>query len=422
MKERFTKYIKNKLIIKKKLITLYKRFFFILKIIKFKINNLYIIFFFFLKKIYKLSIKEIRFYLLNFFKKEEQIILGLNFNKIKNIQNKKNHFLAKKIIIESIQRLATSITIENSISILNIDSLEMKKKIIGKNGINIRALETLTGVEIIIDDNPDYILISSFNPIRREIARLAISKLILDCIIYPSRIEEIVFLSEKEILKEIFYIGKKTIIDMGIRIIHPELIKIVGKMKYRSSYGQNLLQHSCEVANLSSILSSEIGLNIKFAKRAGLLHDIGKVSDFESEFSHAVLGMNWGKKYGEHPYICNAIGSHHDEIEMKSLLSPIIQISDTISSSRPGVRRNHYDSYLKRLNDLEILALNCNGVKKAFALQSGKELRVIVESETIDEKKIYKLSRDLIIQIKNKVNFPGEIKITVIREIKSLEF
>ncbi|BAO66282.1 HDIG domain-containing metalloprotein [Candidatus Karelsulcia muelleri] len=325
-------------------------------------------------------------------------------------------------MIESIQRLATSITIENSISILNIDSLEMKKKIIGKNGINIRALETLTGVEIIIDDNPDYILISSFNPIRREIARLSISKLILDCIIYPSRIEEIVFISEKEILKEIFYIGKKTIIDMGIRIIHPELIKIVGKMKYRSSYGQNLLQHSCEVANLSSILSSEIGLNIKFAKRAGLLHDIGKVSDFESEFSHAVLGMNWAKKYGEHPYICNSIGSHHDEIEMKSLLSPIIQISDTISSSRPGVRRNHYDSYLKRLNDLEILALNCNGVKKAFALQSGKELRVIVESETIDEKKIYKLSRDLIIKIKNKVNFPGEIKITVIREIKSLEF
>uniref|UniRef100_UPI0032B1234B HDIG domain-containing metalloprotein n=1 Tax=Candidatus Karelsulcia muelleri TaxID=336810 RepID=UPI0032B1234B len=400
MKEIFTKYIK------KKLITLYKIFFFY--------EN-----FFFLKKIYKLSIKEIRFYLLNFFKKEEQIILRLNF---KNIKNKKNHFLAKKIMIESIQRLATSLPIENSISLFNLDSLEIKKKIIGKNGINIRALETLTGVEIIIDDNPDYILISSFNPIRREIARLSISKLILDCIIYPSRIEEIVFLSEKEILKEIFYIGKKTIIEMGIRMIHPELIKIVGKMKYRSSYGQNLLQHSCEVANLSSILSSEIGLNIKFAKRAGLLHDIGKVSDLESEFSHAVLGMNWAKKYGEHPYICNSIGSHHDEIEMKSLLSPIIQISDTISSSRPGVRRNHYDSYLKRLNDLEILALNCNGVKKAFALQSGKELRVIVESETIDETKIYKLSRDLIIKIKNKVNFPGEIKITVIREIKSLEF
>lgn len=408
MKEIFTKYIKNKLIIKKKLITFYKIFFFYEKI-------------FFFKKIYKLSIKEIRFYLLNFFKKEEQIILRLRLN-FNNIKNKKNHFLAKKIMIESIQRLATSLPIENSISLFNLDSLEIKKKIIGKNGINIRALETLTGVEIIIDDNPDYILISSFNPIRREIARLSISKLILDCIIYPSRIEEIVFLSEKEILKEIFYIGKKTIIDMGIRMIHPELIKIVGKMKYRSSYGQNLLQHSCEVANLSSILSSEIGLNIKFAKRAGLLHDIGKVSDFESEFSHAVLGMNWAKKYGEHPYICNSIGSHHDEIEMKSLLSPIIQISDTISSSRPGVRRNHYDSYLKRLNDLEILALNCNGVKKAFALQSGKELRVIVESETIDETKIYKLSRDLIIKIKNKVNFPGEIKITVIREIKSLEF
>ncbi|WGS82720.1 MAG: HDIG domain-containing protein [Candidatus Karelsulcia muelleri] len=328
------------------------------------------------------------------------------------------HFLAKKIIIQSIQKLATSFSIENSISLLNLDSLKMKVKLIGKNGENLRFLENLTGVEIIIDENPEYILLSSFNPIRREIAKLAIVQLILHGRINPSRIEEMVFYSETKILNKIFKIGKKSLIEMGIRIIHPELIKMVGTMKFRSSYGQNLLEHSREVANLASILSSEIGLNVKFAKRAGLLHDIGKVSDIESELSHALLGMNLAKKFGEHPYICNSIGSHHDEIEMKSFLSPIIQISDTISSSRPGIRRKNYEFFLKRLNEIENLAMNFNVVKKAFALQSGKELRVIVESEKIDEKKLSQLSCDLFKKIKTEIKFPGELKITIIRENK----
>ncbi|XZQ49341.1 MAG: HDIG domain-containing metalloprotein [Candidatus Karelsulcia muelleri] len=326
------------------------------------------------------------------------------------------HFLAKKIIIQSIQKLATSFSIENSISLFNLDSLKMKGKLIGKNGENLRFLENLTGVEIIIDENPEYILLSSFNPIRREIAKLAIVKLILHGRINPSRIEEMVFYSEKKILNKIFKIGKKSLIEMGIRIIHPELIKMVGTMKFRSSYGQNLLEHSREVANLASILSSEIGLNVKFAKRAGLLHDIGKVSDIESELSHALLGMNLAKKFGEHPYIWNSIGSHHDEIEMKSFLSPIIQISDTISSSRPGIRRKNYEFFLKRLNEIENLAMNFNVVKKAFALQSGKELRVIVESEKIDEKKLSQFSCDLFKKIKTEIKFPGELKITIIRE------
>ncbi|WP_239493589.1 HDIG domain-containing metalloprotein [Candidatus Karelsulcia muelleri] len=328
------------------------------------------------------------------------------------------HFLAKKIIIQSIQKLATSFSIENSISLLNLDSLKMKGKLIGKNGENLRFLENLTGVEIIIDENPEYILLSSFNPIRREIAKLAIVQLIFHGRINPSRIEEMVFYSEKKILNKIFKIGKKSLIEMGIRIIHPELIKMVGTMKFRSSYGQNLLEHSREVANLASILSSEIGLNVKFAKRAGLLHDIGKVSDIESELSHALLGMNLAKQFGEHPYICNSIGSHHDEIEMKSFLSPIIQISDTISSSRPGIRRKNYELFLKRLNEIENLAMNFNVVKKAFALQSGKELRVIVESEKIDEKKLSQFSCDLLKKIKTEIKFPGELKITIIRENK----
>ncbi|WGS82471.1 MAG: HDIG domain-containing protein [Candidatus Karelsulcia muelleri] len=391
---------------------------FFLNFFKYKINNLYKKNIFFLENISNISFETARYFLIKFFKKENKKIFNSNIEIIFKTKKKQMHFLAKKIIIQSIQKLATSFSIENSISLLNLDSLKMKGKLIGKNGENLRFLENLTGVEIIIDENPEYILLSSFNPIRREIAKLAIVQLILHGRINPSRIEEMVFYSENKILNKIFKIGKKSLIEMGIRIIHPELIKMVGTMKFRSSYGQNLLEHSREVANLASILSSEIGLNVKFAKRAGLLHDIGKVSDIEYELSHALLGMNLAKKFGEHPYICNSIGSHHDEIEMKSFLSPIIQISDTISSSRPGIRRKNYEFFLKRFNEIENLAMNFNVVKKAFALQSGKELRVIVESEKIDEKKLSQLSCDLFKKIKTEIKFPGELKITIIRENK----
>ncbi|AHL31202.1 Ribonuclease Y [Candidatus Karelsulcia muelleri] len=391
---------------------------FFLNFFKYKINNLYKKNILFLENISNISFETARYFLIKFFKKEKQKIFNSNIEIIFKTKKKQMHFLAKKIIIQSIQKLATSFSIENSISLLNLDSLKMKGKLIGKNGENLILLENLTGVEIIIDENPEYILLSSFNPIRREIAKLAIVQLILHGRINPSRIEEMVFYYEKKILNKIFKIGKKSLIEMGIRIIHPELIKMVGTMKFRSSYGQNLLEHSREVANLASILSSEIGLNVKFAKRAGLLHDIGKVSDIESELSHALLGMNLATKFGEHPYICNSIGSHHDEIEMKSFLSPIIQISDTISSSRPGIRRKNYELFLKRLNEIENLAMNFNVVKKAFALQSGKELRVIVESEKIDEKKLSQLSCDLFKKIKTEIKFPGELKITIIRENK----
>ncbi|WGS82962.1 MAG: HDIG domain-containing protein [Candidatus Karelsulcia muelleri] len=394
----------------------YEKNCFFLNFFKYKINNLYKKNIFFLENISNISFETARYFLIKFFKKEKKKIFNSNIEIIFQTKKKQMHFLAKKIIIQSIQKLATSFSIENSISLLNLDSLKMKGKLIGKNGENLRFLENLTGVEIIIDENPEYILLSSFNPIRREIAKLAIVQLILHGRINPSRIEEMVFYSEKKILNKIFKIGKKSLIEMGIRIIHPEFIQMVGTMKFRSSYGQNLLEHSREVANLASILSSEIGLNVKFAKRAGLLHDIGKVSDIESELSHALLGMNLAKKFGEHPYICNSIGSHHDEIEMKSFLSPLIQISDTISSSRPGIRRKNYEFFLKRLNEIENLAMNFNVVKKAFALQSGKELRVIVESEKIDEKKLSQLSCDLFKKIKTEIKFPGELKITIIRE------
>ncbi|XMD99359.1 MAG: HDIG domain-containing metalloprotein [Candidatus Karelsulcia muelleri] len=420
----FIIFYKQQLLFNKKKITLFKKIFFyekncfFLNFFKYKINNLYKKNIFFLENISNISFSTARYFLIKFFKKENNKILNSNIEIIFQTKKKQMHFLAKKIIIQSIQKLATSFSLENSISLFNLDSLKMKGKLIGKNGENLIFLENLTGVEIIIDENPEYILLSSFNPIRREIAKLAIVQLIFHGRINPSRIEEMVFYSEKKILNKIFKIGKKSLIEMGIRIIHPELIKMVGTMKFRSSYGQNLLEHSREVANLASILSSEIGLNVKFAKRAGLLHDIGKVSDIESELSHALLGMNLAKKFGEHPYIWNSIGSHHDEIEMKSFLSPIIQISDTISSSRPGIRRKNYEFFLKRLNEIENLAMNFNVVKKAFALQSGKELRVIVESEKIDEKKLSQLSCDLLKKIQTEIKFPGELKITIIRENK----
>ncbi|WP_185877272.1 ribonuclease Y [Blattabacterium cuenoti] len=328
---------------------------------------------------------------------------------------------AKKIIINTIQRLSTEQSVENSISIFNIESDDIKGRIIGKEGRNIRTLEKATGVEIIVDDTPKSVLLSCFNPIRREIARLSLHKLVIDGRINPAKIEEIVAKTEKQIEEEIIEIGKKSIIDLDIHGIHPELIKIIGKMRYRSSYGQNLLQHSREVANISSILASELGLNAKLAKRAGLLHDIGKIPENESELSHAILGMQWAEKYGENIDVCNAIGSHHNEIEMKVLISPIVQISDSISGSRPGARKNSFESYSKRLKNLENIALSFNGVNKAFAIQAGRELRVLVESKKINDEKIFQLSYDITEKIKNEMTYPGQIKVTVIRETRAVQ-
>ncbi|WP_185881797.1 ribonuclease Y [Blattabacterium cuenoti] len=328
---------------------------------------------------------------------------------------------ARKIVIQAIQRIGTEQAVENAVSVFNIESDDVKGRIIGREGRNIRALEKATGVEIIVDDTPEAILLSCFNPIRREVARLSLHKLVIDGRIHPARIEEIVAKTEKQIEEEIVEIGKKNIIDLGIHGIHPELIRMIGRMKYRSSYGQNLLQHSREVAHLASILASELGLNAKLAKRAGLLHDIGKVPETESELPHAILGMQWAEKYGENMEVCNAIGSHHDEIEMKVLISPIVQVSDSISGARPGVRRNSFESYSKRLKNLEDIALSFDGVNKAFAIQAGRELRVLVESEKIDDKKAFQLSCDITEKIKNEMTYPGQIKVTVIRETRAVQ-
>ncbi|WP_185850270.1 ribonuclease Y [Blattabacterium cuenoti] len=328
---------------------------------------------------------------------------------------------AKKIVIQTIQRIGTEQAVENAVSVFNIESDDVKGRIIGREGRNIRALEKATGVEIIVDDTPEAILLSCFNPIRREVARLSLQKLVIDGRIHPARIEEIVEKTEKQVEEEVVEIGKKNIIDLGIHGIHPELIKIIGRMKYRSSYGQNLLQHSREVAHLAGILASELGLNAKLAKRAGLLHDIGKVPENESELPHAILGMQWAEKYGENVEICNAIGSHHDEIEMKVLISPIVQVSDSISGARPGVRRNSFESYSKRLKDLENIAISFYGVNKAFAIQAGRELRVLVESDKIDDKKAFQLSYDITEKIKNEMTYPGQIKVTVIRETRAVQ-
>ncbi|WP_185849680.1 ribonuclease Y [Blattabacterium cuenoti] len=328
---------------------------------------------------------------------------------------------ARKIVIQAIQRIGTEQAVENAVSVFNIESDDVKGRIIGREGRNIRALEKATGVEIIVDDTPEAILLSCFNPIRREVARLSLHKLVIDGRIHPARIEDIVAKTEKQIEEEIVEIGKKNIIDLGIHGIHPELIRMIGRMKYRSSYGQNLLQHSREVAHLAAILASELGLNAKLAKRAGLLHDIGKVPETESELPHAILGMQWAEKYGENMEVCNAIGSHHDEIEMKVLISPIVQVSDSISGARPGVRRNSFESYSKRLKNLEDIALSFDGVNKAFAIQAGRELRVLVESEKIDDKKAFQLSCDITEKIKNEMTYPGQIKVTVIRETRAVQ-
>jgi len=329
---------------------------------------------------------------------------------------------ARKIVINTIQRIGTEEAVENCVSVFNLESDDVKGRIIGREGRNIRALESATGVEIIVDDTPDAIILSCFDSVRREIARLSLHKLVTDGRIHPARIEEIVKKTEKQIGAEIVEIGKRTIIDLGIHGLHPELIKAVGRMKYRSSYGQNLLQHSREVAKLCGVMAAEMGLNAKVAKRAGLLHDIGKVPNTEAEVEtpHAILGMQWAEKYGEKPDVCNAIGAHHDEIEMKTLISPIVQVCDAISGARPGARRQVMDSYIQRLKDLEEVAFNFPGVQKAYAIQAGRELRVIVESEKVSDDKAAELSFEISQKIQTDMTYPGQVKVTVIRETRAV--
>ena len=327
---------------------------------------------------------------------------------------------ARKVVLGTIQRVGVEQAVENCVSVFNLESDDVKGRIIGREGRNIRALEAATGVEIIVDDTPEAIILSCFDSVRREIARLSMHKLVTDGRIHPARIEEVVKKTEKQITQEIIEVGKRTVIDLGIHGLHPELIKTVGRMKYRSSYGQNLLQHSREVANLCGIMAAEMGLNSKIAKRAGLLHDIGKVPDTESELPHALLGMEWAEKYGEKPDVCNAIGAHHDEIEMKSLIAPIVQVCDAISGARPGARRQVLDSYIQRLKDLENIAFGFTGVQKAYAIQAGRELRVMVESTKVNDTKAAELSFNISQKIQNDMTYPGQVKVTVIRETRAV--
>jgi ribonucrease Y len=327
---------------------------------------------------------------------------------------------AKRIVIQTIQRVATEHAVENSVSVFNIENDEIKGRIIGREGRNIRAIEAATGVEIIVDDTPEAIILSCFDPVRREIARLALHQLVTDGRIHPARIEEVVAKTKRQIEEEIVETGKRTCIDLGIHGLHPELTRMVGRMKYRSSYGQNLLQHSREVANLCAIMAAELGLNVKMAKRAGLLHDIGKVPDDEPEIPHAILGMKLAERYKEKPEVCNAIGAHHDEIEMNSVISPIIQVCDAISGARPGARREIVESYIKRLKDMEQLALSYPGVSNTYAIQAGRELRVIVESERVTDKDAEMLSFNISQKIQNEMTYPGQVKVTVIRETRSV--
>jgi ribonuclease Y len=329
---------------------------------------------------------------------------------------------AKKIVIQTIQRTASEQAIENSVSVFHIESDEMKGRIIGREGRNIRALEAATGIEIIVDDTPEAIILSGFDPIRREIARLSLHRLVTDGRIHPARIEEVVTKVKKQIEEEVVEIGERVCVDMGIHGLHPELIRMVGRMRYRSSYGQNLLQHSREVANLCATMAAELGLNVKLAKRAGLLHDIGKVPDDNPETPHALLGMQLAEKYKEHPEVVNAIGAHHDEIEMTTSLAPLVQACDSISGSRPGARREDVENYIKRLKDLEALALSYPGVEKSFAIQAGRELRVVVESEKISDEQADILSFDIATRIQKEMTYPGQIKVTVIREKRAVNF
>ena len=329
---------------------------------------------------------------------------------------------AKKIVIQTIQRIGTETAIENSVTVFHIENDEMKGRIIGREGRNIRAIEAACGVEIVVDDTPEAIVISAFDPVRREIARLALHQLVADGRIHPARIEEVVAKVQKQVEDEIIETGKRTTIDLGIHGLHPELIRLIGKMKYRSSYGQNLLQHARETANLCAVMAAELGLNPKKAKRAGLLHDIGKVPDEETEMAHAEYGMHLAEKYKEKPDICNAIGAHHEECEMTSLIAPIVQICDAISGARPGARREIVEAYIKRLNDLEKIALSYPGVTKTYAIQAGRELRVIVGADKIDDKQTEQLSAEIAQKIQNEMTYPGQVKITVIRETRAVNY
>lgn len=369
-----------------------------------------------------LSVEEAKTQLVDSLKAEAKTEAMSYINEIMDEAKMTANKEAKRVVIQTIQRVASEYAVENSVTVFHIDNDDIKGRIIGREGRNIRALEAATGVEIIVDDTPEAIILSAFDPVRREVARLALHQLVTDGRIHPARIEEVVAKTQKMVEEEMIETGKRTAIDLGIHGLHPELIRLVGKMKYRSSYGQNLLQHSREVANLAATMASELGLNPRTAKRAGLLHDIGKVPDDEPELPHALLGMKLAEKYKEKPEICNAIGAHHDEVEMNTLIAPIIQVCDAISGARPGARREVVESYIKRLKDLEELALSYPGVLKTYAIQAGRELRVIVGSEKVNDNDAETLSYDIAKKIQDEMTYPGQIKITVIRETRAINY
>lgn len=375
-----------------------------------------------LSKISGMSVEDAKGSLVEALKDEARTSAMAHINEITEEAKLNANREAKKIVIQTIQRVATEQAIENSVSVFNIESDEVKGRIIGREGRNIRALEAATGVEIIVDDTPEAIILSCFDPIRREIARLALHQLVSDGRIHPARIEEVVAKTRKQLDEEIAETGRRTCIDLGIHGLHAELTRMVGRMKYRSSYGQNLLQHSREVANLCAIMAAELGLNVKLAKRAGLLHDIGKVPDEEPELPHAVLGMKLAEKYGEKAEVCNAIGAHHDEVEMTTLISPIVQVCDAVSGARPGARREIVESYIKRIKDLESLALAYDGVTSAYAIQAGRELRVLVESERVSDAKADELSFEISQRIQTEMTYPGQVKVTLIREKRAVNY
>lgn len=375
-----------------------------------------------LEELSGISAEEARNHLVESLKAEAQTRAQSYVNEIMDEAKINANKEAKRIVIQTIQRVATETAIENSVTVFHIENDDVKGRIIGREGRNIRAFEAATGVEIVVDDTPEAIMISAFDPVRREVARLALHNLISDGRIHPARIEEVVSKVKKQVDEEVIETGKRTAIDLGIHGLHPELIRIVGKMKYRSSYGQNLLQHARETANLCGIMAAELGLNPKKAKRAGLLHDIGKVPDEETELPHAIYGAKIAEKYKEKPDICNAIGAHHDEMEMTSLIAPIVQVCDAISGARPGARREIVEAYVKRLNDLENIAMSYPGVVKTYAIQAGRELRVIVGADKIDDKEIENLSNNIATRIQNEMTYPGQVKITVIRETRSVSY
>ena len=375
-----------------------------------------------LEKISGLSAEEAKERLVESLKEEAKTAAASYINEIMDEAKINANKEAKRIVVQTIQRVATEAAVENSVTVFHIENDEVKGRIIGREGRNIRALEAATGVEIVVDDTPEAIVISAFDPIRREICRLALHQLVADGRIHPARIEEVVAKVKKQIDEEVIETGKRTAIDLGIHGLHPELIRIVGKMKYRSSYGQNLLQHARETANLCAVMAAELGLNVKKAKRAGLLHDIGKVPDEEPELPHALYGAKLAEKYKEKPDICNAIGAHHDEMEMDTIIAPIVQVCDAISGARPGARREIVEAYIKRLKDLENIAMSYPGVTKTYAIQAGRELRVIVGADKIDDKQTESLSAEIAKKIQNEMTYPGQVKITVIREVRSVNY